>query len=142
MLYYWKKKSSFLRKNKFPYKVLQFVLIPKNMDFLNKNIVLRLQKMIDSGFEKEVYELFKNNILNIKFQSMNCIGYSQMWDFINKKITYNEMFEKIFFATKKLVKKQMTWIRSWKNLYFLSSEDLEDAKYKILKVLEKNIYIM
>lgn len=112
------------------------------MDFLNKNIVLRLQKMIDSGFEKEVYELFKNNILNIKFQSMNCIGYSQMWDFINKKITYNEMFEKIFFATKKLVKKQMTWIRSWKNLYFLSSEDLEDAKYKILKVLEKNIYIM
>lgn len=98
--------------------------------------------MIDSGFEKEVYELFKNNILNVKFQSMNCIGYSQMWDFINKKITYNEMFNKIFFATKKLVKKQMTWIRSWKNLHFLCSEDIENSENKILEIFKKNIYII
>lgn len=95
--------------------------------------------MIDSGFEDEVYKLFTNNILNIKFQSMNCIGYSEMWDFINKKITYTQMFNKIFFSTKKLVKKQMTWLRSWKNLFFLSSEDMQCAERQILKVLKEHI---
>ncbi|BGI51609.1 MAG: hypothetical protein BucCj_3650 [Buchnera aphidicola (Ceratovacuna japonica)] len=122
--------------------MLQFALIPNNMYFLHKKIILRLQNMLDSGFEKEVYELFKNDILDVKFQSMKCIGYSQMWDFINKKITYNEMFDRIFFSTKKLVKKQMTWIKSWKNLYFINCDNIEGAKNKILEILRKNILLV
>ncbi|WP_343189069.1 tRNA (adenosine(37)-N6)-dimethylallyltransferase MiaA [Buchnera aphidicola (Chaitoregma tattakana)] len=131
-----KKKSSFFKKKRFKYTVLQFVIVPIEKKFLYNRIFYRLQKMINLGFEKEVYELFKNNVLHVKSQAMNCIGYSQMWNFINEKITYDQMFNEIFFLTKKLVKKQMTWIRSWKNLNFLYFENNKKSKDKIFKILK------
>ncbi|WP_343188199.1 tRNA (adenosine(37)-N6)-dimethylallyltransferase MiaA [Buchnera aphidicola (Ceratoglyphina bambusae)] len=128
-------RSNFFSKKKFPYQVIQFALIPKNKNILYNNIRNRLIRMLNLGFEEEVYTLFKKKILKLNFQAMRCIGYSQMWQFINKKITYDEMFNKIIISTRRLAKNQMTWLKSWKNINFLYSNDNKNSLKTIINVL-------
>lgn len=107
---------------KLPYKVYQFALITKNKNILYSNINYRLKQMLLLGFEEEVKKLFKRKDLNLSLPSINSIGYRQMWKYLLGEINYNEMYTDIICSTKKLVKKQMTWLRNWKNIYFIDEK--------------------
>lgn len=104
---------------KLPYKIYQFALITKNKNFLYSKINYRLKKMLLLGFEEEVRKLFIRKDLNLSLPSINSIGYRQMWKYLLGKINYEEMIKDIILATKKLIKKQMTWLRNWENIYFI-----------------------
>lgn len=52
---------------------------------------------------------------------MRAVGYRQIWDCLEEKISYAEMKERGVIATRQLAKRQMTWLRSWKDLHWLDS---------------------
>lgn len=111
---------------KLPYKVYQFALITKDKNFLYSRINYRLHQMLLLGFEKEVKKLFIRKDLNLSLPSINSIGYRQMWKYLSGEINYNEMIKDIILSTKKLIKKQMTWLRNWENVYFIDEKNTMD----------------
>lgn len=129
-----------IKKNKlkkFPYKTYQFAIFPEKKEILHDNIDSRLKKMLSLGFENEVKILFNRKDLNINLPSMHCIGYRQMWEYLSGNLTYENMIQKIIFATRKLVKHQLTWLRKWNNINFINGKYLKNDIDIILKIINE-----
>ncbi|MDX3773122.1 tRNA (adenosine(37)-N6)-dimethylallyltransferase MiaA [Chromatiaceae bacterium AAb-1] len=106
----------------FPYKVHQFAIAPSERTVLHQRIADRFQLMLDAGFEDEV-RLLKNRIdLHADLPSIRCVGYRQMWDYLEGVTSYEQMKERGIAATRQLAKRQLTWLRSWPDLVWLKSE--------------------
>lgn len=131
--------SALIKKStyNFPYKVIQFSLIPRNMFLLYKNIECRFRKMLDLGFQKEVECLFNRKNLNINSCSINRIGYSQMWKFLSGDLSYREMFEQSITATRHLAKHQMTWLKRWNNIHYVYNDDTSLSVDQILNIFKQ-----
>lgn len=122
-----------------PYQVLQFAIMPSNYQILYDRIERRFYQMLQIGFEKEVNTLFNQfNLYKTPATSaMLCIGYRQMWEYLLGKIKYEEMILDSISATRKLVKKQLTWLRKWTNLFWLNGDCTSIATDAVLQVLSK-----
>ncbi|MBK4360725.1 tRNA (adenosine(37)-N6)-dimethylallyltransferase MiaA [Candidatus Hamiltonella defensa] len=119
-----------------PYKVYPFGLISSSREQLHHRIELRFQKMISAGFAEEVSSLFIRDDLSADLPAIRAVGYRQMWSYLSGEIDYNEMIYRGVCATRQLAKRQMTWLRQWKNLYWLDS-DQPEAFLKKFKTLLK-----
>ncbi|URJ25165.1 tRNA (adenosine(37)-N6)-dimethylallyltransferase MiaA [Candidatus Blochmannia ocreatus (nom. nud.)] len=129
---------------KLEHKIYQFAIIPTNKNILNERIEKRFYKMLEIGLEKEVYTLFNRiNLYKTKGNtlpsSMSCIGYRQMWEYLSGKIDYNQMIYKSIYASRRLAKHQLTWLRNWSNLHILNNNCLSAATDSICKVVQKKI---
>jgi tRNA dimethylallyltransferase len=45
--------------------------------------------------------------------SIRAVGYRQVWDYLDGKLSLAEMQERGIIATRQLAKRQFTWLRSW-----------------------------
>ncbi|QUJ04232.1 hypothetical protein KCP78_22285 [Salmonella enterica subsp. enterica] len=54
--------------------------------------------------------------------SIRCVGYRQMWSYIEGEISYDEMVYRGVCATRQLAKRQMTRLRGWEGVRWLDSE--------------------
>lgn len=106
----------------FPYKVSQFAIAPKERAELHRRIALRFEQMLTQGFEQEVALLKQRADLHPQLPSVRCVGYRQMWDYLDGLVSYDEMVYRGIAATRQLAKRQLTWLRSWSDLYWLDSE--------------------
>jgi tRNA dimethylallyltransferase len=67
--------------------------------------------MIEKGFIDEVAELIKRGDLSLEMPSMRCVGYRQIWQYLEGNLNRDEMIYKAVVATRQLAKRQMTWLR-------------------------------
>ncbi len=103
-----------------PYQFINIALIPDDKSHHRQIIKNRFKNMLEQGFVEEVENLFKRGDLNSDLPSIRTVGYRQIWSYLTGELSYNEMQERAIIATRQLAKRQMTWLRSWKNLYMLS----------------------
>lgn len=107
-----------------PFDVKQFAIAPKEKTVLHERIEQRFDLMLDAGFEQEVRALYQRGDLHLDLPSMRCVGYRQMWEYIEGKLDYTEMRYRGIVATRQLAKRQMTWLRGWKqDITWLESAD-------------------
>jgi len=106
----------------FPYPVKQFAIAPTDRALLHQRIELRFTQMLQHGFEEEVVRLRQRGDLHANLPSMRCVGYRQMWDYLDGLVSYQEMVYRGVAATRQLAKRQLTWLRSWQELNWLKSE--------------------
>lgn len=98
--------------NKCPFLREEIVLLPDDgRESLRKVIKERFEIMLKSGFEDEVRRLKERGDLNLQMPSMRCVGYRQMWEYLDGTLNYDEMRERSLIATCRLAKHQMTWLR-------------------------------
>ncbi len=110
-----------------PFNVKQFAIAPKDRAELHRRIELRFEKMIEAGFEEEMRALYARDDLYPDLPSIRCVGYRQMWDYLDGNCTIDEAIFRGVCATRQLAKRQITWLRSWDNLTWLDSENIEQA---------------
>lgn len=123
-----------------PYRLLQFAIAPQDRAILHERIALRFQKMMDLGFEEEVKRLFLREDLHIDLPSIRCVGYRQMWEYLQGDISLDEAIYKGICATRQLAKRQITWLRSWKDeITWLDSLNPEQAKLTMIDKIEKSL---
>lgn len=123
-----------------PYRLLQFAIAPQDRSILHERIALRFQKMMDLGFEEEVKRLFLREDLHIDLPSIRCVGYRQMWEYLQGDISLDEAIYKGICATRQLAKRQITWLRGWKDeITWLDSLNPEQAKLTIIDKVEKSL---
>lgn len=122
-----------------PYRLLQFAIAPQERAVLHQRIELRFQQMLAQGFQQEVEKLFARQDLHLNLPSIRCVGYRQMWEFLQGKYDFAEMKYRSICATRQLAKRQMTWLRGWNSpINWLDSLNIEQAEQEILEKIAQN----
>ncbi|OBW95929.1 tRNA (adenosine(37)-N6)-dimethylallyltransferase MiaA [Gallibacterium salpingitidis] len=117
-----------------PYQLLQFAIAPQDRSVLHQRIEIRFHQMLAQGFQQEVEKLYQRNDLHLDLPSIRCVGYRQMWEFLQGKYDYDEMVYRSICATRQLAKRQITWLRGWNSpIIWLDSLNIEQAKLTILE---------
>ena len=70
----------------------------------------RIKKMIDFGWIEEVNQLLKNGIKKSS-PAMSSIGYKEVISYIEGEYDINQLEEKIFISTRKLMRHQDNWFK-------------------------------
>ena len=112
-----------IKGDKLAGNVLQLAITPKERSTLHERIALRYQQMIDLGFEQEVVKLKSRDDLHQDLPSIRCVGYRQMWQYLEGECDHDEMVFRGICATRQLAKRQLTWLRNWPNLHWLTTDD-------------------
>ncbi|WP_168386356.1 tRNA (adenosine(37)-N6)-dimethylallyltransferase MiaA [Erwinia amylovora] len=118
-----------------PYDVSQFAIAPASRELIHQRIEQRFHQMLASGFEAEARALFARGDLHTEMPSIRCVGYRQMWSYLSGEINYDDMIYRGVCATRQLAKRQMTWLRGWKDVHWLDSEQPDAAYSRVLQVL-------
>ncbi len=103
---------------------LPFALIPEDRSVLHQRIQVRINQMLEAGLIDEVILLKKKYILYDHLPSMRAVGYRQVWNFLENKISEKMLPDHILFATRQYAKRQLTWLRAWPDVENLSMESI------------------
>ena len=131
--------SSFNSGNDFyngPYDVKYYVL---NMDRekLYERINLRVDIMLKNGLIDECIKL-KDMGYNSLMQSMQGIGYKEVFYYLENKISYEEAVGMIKQGSRNYAKRQLTWFRRDPRVTFLNKDELTDNEIfnKVVKEIK------
>jgi tRNA dimethylallyltransferase len=69
--------------------------------------------MISAGLLEEVQALYDRGDLHADLPAIRAVGYRQVWDFIEGRLSHEEMVERGIIATRQLAKRQFTWLNGW-----------------------------
>jgi tRNA dimethylallyltransferase len=67
--------------------------------------------MLEHGFIDEVARLKRIPGLHLGLPSMRCVGYRQIWQYLEGECDRDTMFDRAVAATRQLAKRQITWLR-------------------------------
>lgn len=118
-------------------KTIDIALVPESRAELHKNIGLRFKNMIAIGLIEEVVQIKKRWDLSLEMTSMRCVGYRQVWEYLEGKYDEQTLIEKGSAATRQLAKRQLTWLRSFPIKHVLDpySESTRPEIIRLVKTL-------
>ncbi|NYT44418.1 tRNA (adenosine(37)-N6)-dimethylallyltransferase MiaA [Alcaligenaceae bacterium] len=87
-------------------------LEPSDRLALHARIKQRYQQMIAAGLVQEVQALYARGDLHPGLPSVRCVGYRQLWDYLDGAVSKDLAIEQAIAATRQLAKRQLTWLRS------------------------------
>jgi tRNA dimethylallyltransferase len=94
------------------WRFVPVALEPSERSVLHARIEKRFDAMLAGGFVDEVVKLRERGDLQPEMPSMRCVGYRQVWEYLDGAVDYPTMRDKGVFATRQLCKRQLTWLRS------------------------------
>ena len=111
--------SSF-RKNsikKRDFKIIKLAILWERNELIAR-INKRVENMVRDGLVEEARKMYPKRHLN----SLNTVGYKEMFQYFDGKISLNEAIEQIKISTRQYAKRQMTWLRKnndyqWFSIY-------------------------
>ena len=123
--------SELIRKPKyvyFPYSAIRIALVPSERGKLHERIVRRFEDMLELGLITELRQLRQQYALELTMPSMRCVGYRQVWQYLDGEFGLATLREKSAAATRQLAKRQLTWLRSMKDVtaFDCLAEDVAD----------------
>ncbi|MCI6907320.1 MAG: tRNA (adenosine(37)-N6)-dimethylallyltransferase MiaA [Succinatimonas sp.] len=125
--------------DKCPFERLEFILLPETDDRTELRVLIkqRFLQMVDDGLIDEVACLKERGDLNLNMPSMRCVGYRQVWEYLDKQYDFDKMIELCVNATSHLAKHQMTWLRG-----SLSKDNHALLKKKLIIGDKRNLEIL
>jgi tRNA dimethylallyltransferase len=97
------------------YNFFNISLFATNRDRLYQRINSRFSKMLNDGLVDEVNGLLESTNLRSSNNSMKSIGYREICAFLDNKLSLKEAEQNATMATRRLAKRQITWLRSLKD---------------------------
>ena len=123
--------SSFRKKKYLPsdFKIIKIGL-NLNKDELFSRINQRVDQMIEADLLEEAKRLYPFRTMN----ALNTVGYKELFDFQDKKITLEEAIEKIKQNSRRYAKRQLTWFRKDKEIQWFQPKEKEKIIQYILSL--------
>jgi tRNA dimethylallyltransferase len=125
-----------------PYQFINIALFPQNRAWLHERIALRFDEMLAFGLVDEVRQLREKWSLNETMPAMRCVGYRQIFEYLDGAYAHSLMREKGIAATRQLAKRQLTWLRHWDNAMLFDSQKTsfnQEIIAKIREILDNNL---
>jgi tRNA dimethylallyltransferase len=91
---------------------LAFALVPSDRAELHRRIAQRFDAMLAAGLVDEVCMLRERYSLAATMPSMRCVGYRQVWQFLDRRCDREMLRAQGIAATRQLAKRQFTWLRA------------------------------
>ncbi len=126
-------------QEKLPFDTLQLALEWPDRSVLHQRIAQRFHLMMEQGFESEVRALYERGDLHADLPSIRCVGYRQMWEYLEGECNHEEMIEKGIVATRQLAKRQLTWLRKWPHLQRIDASQPNQVTSS-LKLIREYLY--
>lgn len=123
------------------YQFINIALFPENRAWLHERIALRFDEMLVQGFVEEVLQLREQWSLERDMPSMRCVGYRQVLEYLDGDYEYSLMRDKGIAATRQLAKRQLTWLRHWKDAWVYDAQNIsfqQEIIAKINEILDNN----
>ena len=89
---------------------------------LYKYINERVDRMIADGLLNEAKQYYKDRNLN----SLNTVGYKELFDYLDNKITFENAIELIKKNTRNYARKQLTWFRKDRNIKWFNNDETDN----------------
>ena len=124
------------------YDLRQVAILPQDRKVLHDRIERRLGAMFKEGFLEEVEALFARGDLSPELPSIRAVGYRQVWSYLEAELSLEEAQQRAFFATRKLAKRQLTWMRSWSELKLLYTQDSHGVTLPVNTLVEGCLKIL
>ncbi|GFR35562.1 hypothetical protein TCEA9_13740 [Thermobrachium celere] len=114
-----------------------YIALDMPRDVLYDRINKRVDLMFKKGLLEEVKMLIKMGY-NKNLQSMQAIGYKEVFDFLEGKLSLEDTIELIKQNTRRYAKRQLTWFRKDKRIYWVDvyNKSLEEILSNILGYIE------
>jgi len=106
-------------------------------EILYKNIETRVDKMIENGLIDEVSNLI--NKYDKSLNSLNTVGYKEIIEFLENKISKERAVELIKRNTRRYAKRQLTWFRKDERIKWIdisSLSEIEQVSSEIIKQIK------
>ena len=112
-------KFSSLRTNKKKEREFKshILILESSRDDLYNKINTRVDKMLENGLEKEAYQLMDYKKLN----TLNTVGYKEFFKYFDGEMSYNDTINKIKQNTRNYAKRQITWLKKYKDAIRINS---------------------
>lgn len=122
--------SAFLSDPKMerPFKILKIGLNPDRTE-LYERINTRVDSMIEKGLVEEAKSLYGIKDCN----AMNTVGYKEIFDYLDGKITLEQSVALIKRNTRRYARRQLTWFRKDKTIQWFKAADIKDVVEYIRK---------
>ncbi len=119
-----KQKFSSFRKNKKKKRPFNIIKIGINTErtVLYDNINKRVDKMVCNGLIEEVKALIEHK----DFNSLNTVGYKELFQFFNGEIELDQAITDIKTHSRNYARKQINWFKRDKEIKWFKPDDLEE----------------
>lgn len=116
-------------------RVVKIALNPPQRSELHARIEARFQQMMQDGFLEEVMRLKARGDLHEDLPAIRAVGYRQLWEHLQGECSLSEAVQRGIAATRQFAKRQLTWLRSEKELHWLdpASGNLLQKSLELLK---------
>jgi tRNA dimethylallyltransferase len=98
------------------WQFLKLGLAPDSRTRLYEAIERRFQHMMAAGFLAEVARLYRRGDLHPGLPAIRAVGYRQLWAFLEGECGLEEATKRAIIATRRLAKRQLTWLRAERGL--------------------------
>ena len=113
------------------------VALERDREYLYERLNLRVDIMLEKGLEQEVRALYEKYGENLR--KINIIGYTELIEYFNGQVSYEEAVENIKRNSRRYAKRQFTWFKNdptyvWFDLDKLSEEEIINSIIKELNL--------
>ena len=108
-----------------PFRLRAYALVPESRGELHRRIAERFDRMLAAGLVEEVANLRRRHTLHGGLPSMRCVGYRQVWNYLEGEYDREVLRDRGIAATRQLAKRQLTWLRGLPGIEPASALTLE-----------------
>ena len=123
------------RQRTSPYRFVYFVLTDDRQKLYDR-IDRRVDKMMQNGLVDEVRRLREMGCRR-DMVSMQGLGYKEILDFLDGKISLEEAVYRIKRDTRHFAKRQLTWFRRERDVVWIDRTDFDGDEEKILAYMKQ-----
>lgn len=112
------------------FKIIKVALLWERSELINR-INRRVEVMVKEGLVEEAKAMYPKRYLN----SLNTVGYKEIFEYFDGKVSLNEAIENIKINTRQYAKRQMTWLRKNNDYKWFTIDELDEMLNYINSVI-------
>ncbi|PLS04751.1 tRNA (adenosine(37)-N6)-dimethylallyltransferase MiaA [Neobacillus cucumis] len=99
---------------------------------LYERINLRVDIMVEQGLLAEVKSLYNQGLRDC--QSIQAIGYKEIYDYLDGKVTWEEAVEQLKQNSRRYAKRQLTWFRNKMDVQWFEMTNVNNVAKKLAEI--------
>lgn len=103
-----------------------FSVIKLGLELPKEKLVERINRRVDSMMEEGLLEEVKNLSAYKNLNALQTVGYAELFDYLDNKITLQDAIERIKISTRQYAKRQLTWFKKDSDISWFHPDNLNE----------------